>query len=119
MKNSVEGKPGTEGPGIITDGRPLGLPLGGSDGREETGAELGRGGADRHTGRGTGISCTSYVTSGKDWGLAHSAAVHIQQDRAGGPGMSRFPLSVLWPGSPIPAQVLGRVPGTVLDQSRP
>ena len=78
---------GTQGPGGIPDGRPLGLPSGGSDGREETGVESGRGGADGCTGGDPVIACTLHATSGKDRGLAHGAAVHSQWDGAGGPGV--------------------------------
>ena len=41
---------------------------------------------------GPGTAGTSNATSGKDWGLAHGAALHSQQDEARGPGMAQGPL---------------------------
>ena len=82
------------------------MPPGGSDSREEAGANLGRGGSDSRTGGGPGIARTSPATSGKDRGLAHGAAVHSQRDGAGGTGMARCPLSAVWTGSPGPSKVL-------------
>ena len=90
---------GSQGPSGIPDGRPLGLPPGGSDGCAVTGGETIRGGADSGTGGVPGTAGTSYATSGKDWGLAHGAAVHSQRDGARWPGMTRRPLPEVWPGS--------------------
>ena len=70
------------------DGGPLGLPPGGSDGREDTGADSGRGGSDGRTGGRPGIARLLPATSGNDRGLAHGAAVHSQRDGYWGPGMA-------------------------------
>ena len=88
------------------DGEPLGLPPGGSDGREETGTDSGREGSDGRTGGDPGLARTSPATSDKDRGLAYVDAIHSQRDGAGGRGMARCPLSAVWNGSPRPSQVL-------------
>ena len=93
-------------PFYIPNSGPLGLPPGGSDGREETRTDSVRGGTEGRTGGGPGISCTLPVTSGKDQGLDCSAAVHSQWDRDGGPGMAQRPLPTVWNGAPRPSHAL-------------
>ena len=54
------------------------------------------------TGGGPGPAGTSNMTGGKDRGLAHGAAVHLEWYRAGVPGVASRPLTEVWAGSPGP-----------------
>ena len=110
---------GTQRPGGVSDGWPLGLSPGGLDGCEETRTDSGRGGSDGRTGGAPGLERTSPVRSDKYRGLAYSAAVNSQWDGAGGPGMERRPIPVVWPGSPGPSHLLWWMSGKNFNQSRP
>ena len=82
----------TQGTGVVTDGRPLGLPPGGLYGSLAKRPMVSRGGTGGNTGRVPGPTRMLTATGDKEQGLADSAAVHSKCDGAVVTGMLWRPI---------------------------